>query len=558
MDHPEYAGKSIARLQDFEQKLDSDSESSDCLSDFPSQILRQPPRTTPGRRTLERIILGELTPYYDSGSYSDIPEESPTPQHTASSQTQTVEDLLALRSKESSAQPDLSDQMTTLKKAEQKALAEKRIKAAKQAAQVFPYDPFVFLPAKYRTQVDFTQLKEAPPAVPKFPNIDADELMLIAGIILKHPHNYSETQDVFYRVAYTPAYLKYKTVSPFFEVCDATGKTMSATDVQLLPLYTDLGKLRMAKKAFEDQLERITNAHSEYKLAMMEFRVQQRSWEISLLSNKKVISEAKKWADQQNRLEDDAVFDTFFFGNLEIPMADKNRAVLPTQWNKPRSPPLPTWIPQRLSELRTAIEKVDKAIQELVNPKRETRATTAAHGTKRFFFEVSEDEDDDDIEDIDIPGNLARYRDWVADRHAAWDAAGFPLKEEDVLAKYHLPDEVPNDKKAWPASLKKLGITALRIDEDTTAYPWGKPALAVQRTLKKTKDYNKDAMFTDMARKALRWVEDVYFGFSEAKRAALSSKGVDDWKLSGKARRYMSQLLEDLNASKESHPTFFT
>jgi hypothetical protein len=335
------------------------------------------------------------------------------------------------------------------KAAEQKASAKKRIKAAEQAAQVFPYYPFVFLPVKYRTQVDFTQLEEAPPAVPKFPNINADEKMPIVGIILNHPHSYSETQDVFYRVAYSPAYLRYKTVSPFFEVSDGSGKTMSATDVQLLPQYTDkLGKLRMAKKAFEDKLERITNAHSEYKLAMMEFRVQQRAWEISLLSNKKVISEAKKWADQQNRLEDDAEFDPFFFGNLEIPMADKNRAVVPTQWSKPRSPPLPMCIPQRLSALRTAIEKIEKAIQELVNPpKRETRAsrraTTAAQGTKRFFFEVSDDEDDDDIEDIDIPGNLSRYRDWVADRHAAWDAARLSFRGRRCTRQIQSPRRSP-------------------------------------------------------------------------------------------------------------------
>ncbi|GIJ82712.1 hypothetical protein Asppvi_001223 [Aspergillus pseudoviridinutans] len=168
---------------------------------------------------------------------------------------------------------------------------------------------------------------------------------------------------------------------------------------------------------------------------------------------------------------------------------EKPRPLIPTQWNKARGSPLPTWIPQRTSELRTAIEKVDKAIEELVKPK-----------------PVTHEEDDSKATGIDIPKDLSKYRDWVAERHSAWDAAGLPTQDEDILAKYNIPDDVSSDKKTWPASLQKLGITAIKIDEDTTTYPWGKLAMALQRTLAKAKSYDRDSLFSDVARKALRWI----------------------------------------------------
>ncbi|KAL3409478.1 hypothetical protein V8F44DRAFT_637234 [Aspergillus fumigatus] len=157
-----------------------------------------------------------------------------------------------------------------------------------------------------------------------------------------------------------------------------------------------------------------------------------------------------------------------------------NNLVFSSQWNRPRGPPLPTWIPRRMSDLRTAIRGVDTAIQELVKPKKLIYSATAAQDTKY----------------IDILNDLAKYRDWVADRHAAWDATGLPEQGENGLAKYNLPDEFLIDKKDWLASLKVLGITTLRVTKDT--------------------------------------------------RNALSSSGVDDWRLSGKARKPVTDLLNDL------------
>lgn len=71
----------------------------------------------------------------------------------------------------------------------------------------------------------------------------------------------------------------------------------------------------------------------------------------------------------------------------------------------------------------------------------------------------------------------------MADRHAAWDATGLPEQGENGLAKFNLPDEFLIDKKDWLASLKVLGITTLRVTKDTRSHPWGKHAMALQRTL---------------------------------------------------------------------------
>ncbi|KAF4174911.1 hypothetical protein CNMCM8927_003470 [Aspergillus lentulus] len=424
---------------------------------------------------------------------------------------------------------------------------EKQVKAAQQVTQGLTYTPFLFMPEKYRiADVKPAKITTAPPTVPKFPDVDVP--MPVVGLVMDQPHSYSEGLDVSWKIAYTPAYLKFNTTSPFFELCNSTGKTMSADDCHLLPpIDKKVERLRMARNAFQDQLSQIEKAHTEYGVLMAKFRVAHRAWEVSILEEsqikKSIMTDIRRRKREEDRKDDDGEYDTFFFGNLKMP---DDRHVYPSQWNKARGPPLPTWIPQRMSDLRTAIQKVDKAIQDLVKPKPQTRSTTAAQGTKRFFFELSDD-DEEDTEYIDMPSHLAKYRDWAADRHATWDAAGLPTQGEDVLAKYNLPDEVPLDRKNWPASLNGLGITAMRINEDTTRHPWGKPALALQRTLKKAKGYDKNAMFTDLARKALRWVEDTYFSFTDDDRDALSSSSVVDWKLSGKARKYVSQLLQDLD-----------
>lgn len=63
-----------------------------------------------------------------------------------------------------------------------------------------------------------------------------------------------------------------------------------------------------------------------------------------------------------------------------------NNLVFSSQWNRPRGPPLPTWIPRRMSDLRTAIRGVDTAIQELVKPKKLIYSATAAQDTKCIFW----------------------------------------------------------------------------------------------------------------------------------------------------------------------------
>ncbi|RHZ49244.1 hypothetical protein CDV55_101272 [Aspergillus turcosus] len=61
------------------------------------------------------------------------------------------------------------------------------------------------------------------------------------------------------------------------------------------------------------------------------------------------------------------------------------------------------------------------------------------------------------------------------------------------------------------------------------AYPWGKPALALQRTLVSAPGYTKDAMYTEAAMKALYRIENWYFAQTVATRKALSSQGVEQW-----------------------------
>jgi hypothetical protein len=534
--HPTTAGKTIESLLHFLENpapqspsvLSGHSESSEHLR--PEQLppatsadIDQPP-TTDARANLAKWL------YYKENSPSIKLRMTTTP-------TPSPEDTMAAghTPKNKSSNPDVL------------VAVEKQVKAAQQAAQGLTYTPFLFMPKKYRIAgVELAKITTAPPTVPKFPDVDVP--MPVVGLVMDQPHSYSEGLDVFWRIAYTPAYLKYKTTSPFFELCDSTGKTKSADDCHLLPPFNEkVERLEMARNAFQDQLSQIGKAHTDYGVLMTKFRVAHRAWEVSILEEyqvkKSIMTDIRRWKREEDRKDDDREYDTFFFGDLKMP---DDRLVYPSQWNKAGGPPLPTWIPQQMSDLRTAIQKVDKAIQDLVKPKPQTHSTTAAQGTKRFFFELSDD-DEEDTEDIDMPSDLAKYRDWVADRHAAWDAAGLPTQGEDVLAKYNLPDEVPLDKKNWPASLKGLSITAMRITEDTTHYPWGKPALALQRTLKKAKGYDKNAMFTDLARKALRWVEDTYFSFTDDDRDAMSSRSVDDWKLSGKARKYVSQLLQDLD-----------
>ncbi|GIJ88262.1 hypothetical protein Asppvi_007180 [Aspergillus pseudoviridinutans] len=251
---------------------------------------------------------------------------------------------------------------------------------------------------------------------------------------------------------------------------------------------------------------------------------------------------------QQLRKEDNGEFDTFYYGDAEVP--DK-RHVYPLQWNRPRGPPLPQFVPQRLKDLRSSIDKVNRAISNLTKPK--TRSTMGASQKKRFFFKLSDDEDED-TRQLTLPDNLSLYLDWVAYRHAVWDAAGLPGPDEDLLEKYNLPQHIGSDSTAWPASLKQLEVTNLRIDEDPTAFPWGKPATALQRTLAKAPGYTKDSLFSHKAMRALIRIEQCYFTCNATDRAALSSKGVDDWAMTAKGRTYVMEALEQLGATKKHTP----
>lgn len=108
---------------------------------------------------------------------------------------------------------------------------------------------------------------------------------------------------------------------------------------------------------------------------------------------------------------------------------------------------------QRTSDLRTTIDKVEKAIDELVEPKPTTRTSTAAKGTKRFFLELSDDDEEADVGNIDIPHDLSKFRDWVAVHHSSWDAAGLPGHDEDILEKYNISHNINSDKSTWPTSI---------------------------------------------------------------------------------------------------------
>lgn len=128
-----------------------------------------------------------------------------------------------------------------------------------------------------------------------------------------------------------------------------------------------------------------------------------------------------------------------------------------------------------------------------------------------------------------------------------------PAEGEDLLDKYGLPDDLDPDQTTWPPALKSLGVTKLRIDEDLDMYPWGKPALALQRTLAKATGYTKDAMFTETAMKALYRIEQRYFTQSITNRRTLSSKGADHWTLTTKGRKCVTDALTEVDGTKDSH-----
>ncbi|KAF7161025.1 hypothetical protein CNMCM5623_006702 [Aspergillus felis] len=447
--------------------------------------------------------------------------------------------------------------------AEADFILEKRIQDSQKVAQDLDYDPFIFMPHEWRVAVDFAKfpLKSVPPSVPKFQ--EGKVPMAPVGIIKDFPYSYNSSHGCFYRLAYTTTFLKAKTCSPWYELCDSTGKTVRSEDCCLLPSYNnDIDRLKLAKSSFEEQIMQLEQAYGEYTFKMVHFRNEQRAWEVVLLSSihqarlspihdDKTMAKIRIWEEQQLSKEDNGEFDTFYYGDAAVP--DK-RHVYPLQWNRPRGPPLPQFVPQRLKDLRSSIDKVNQAISNLIKPK--TRSTAGASHKKRFFFKLSDDEDED-TEQLTLPDNLSIYLDWVAVRHAVWDAAGLPGPDEDLLEKYNLPQHIDGDHTAWPASLKHLGVTKLKIDEDLTAFPWGKPAIALQRTLAKAPGYTKDSLFSDKAMKALIRIEQWYFTCNATDMTALSSKGVDDWAITAKGRTYVIQALEQLGATKETHPTFF-
>jgi hypothetical protein len=200
---------------------------------------------------------------------------------------------------------------------------EKQVTAAQQAAQGLTYTPFLFMPKKYRIAgVELAKITTAPPTVPKFPDVDVP--MPVVGLVMDQPHSYSEGLDVFWQITYTPAYLKYKTTSPFFELCDSTGKTKSADDCHLLPPFNEkFERLRMARNAFQDQLSQIGKAHTEYGGLMAKFRVAHRAWEVSILEEyqikKSIMTDIRRWKREEDRKDDDGEYDTFFFGDLKMP-----------------------------------------------------------------------------------------------------------------------------------------------------------------------------------------------------------------------------------------------
>ncbi|GFG05012.1 hypothetical protein IFM61606_00512 [Aspergillus udagawae] len=447
--------------------------------------------------------------------------------------------------------------------AEAVAILEKRTQDSQKVAQDLDYDPFIFMPHEWRVTVDFAKfpLTSAPPSVPKFQ--EEKVRMTPVGIIKDLPYSYNNSHNCFYRLAYTTIFLKAKTCSPWYELCDSTGKTVRSEDCCLLPSYnSDINRLKLAKSSFEGQIMQLEQAYSEYTFKMVHFRNEQRAWEVALLSSihqaklspihdDKTMAKIRTWEKQQLRKEDDGEFDAFYYGDVTVP--DK-RPVYPLQWNRPRGAPLPQFVPQRLKDLRSSIDKVNQAISDLT--KLQTRSMTGASHKKRFFSKLSDDEDED-TKQLTLPDNLSLYLDWVAYRHAVWDAGGLPGPDEDLLEKYNLPQHIDSNRTAWPASLKQLGVTKLRIDEDLTAFPWGKPAIALQRTLAKATGYTKDSLFSDKAMKALIRIEQWYFTYNATDRSALSSKGVDDWAITAKGRTCVIKALKQLGATKETHPTFF-
>ncbi|RHZ59456.1 uncharacterized protein CDV56_108196 [Aspergillus thermomutatus] len=155
------------------------------------------------------------------------------------------------------------------------AAKKQRIQDAQALAQQVKYNPFTMLPNKWKENVDLTTItiRKAPPAIPKFdePAIP----MQIVGFITDHPHSYSEPRDCFVRLAHSPAYIKFKAISPWYEICDSSGQTMPITECHLLPNWReDLDRLKAAKEQFIQMLHLLGKANDEYNSKMVSYRAE--------------------------------------------------------------------------------------------------------------------------------------------------------------------------------------------------------------------------------------------------------------------------------------------
>ncbi|GIC94732.1 uncharacterized protein Aud_002061 [Aspergillus udagawae] len=430
-----------------------------------------------------------------------------------------------------------------------------QLKKAQSLAQDIAYSPFTLISTVYTDaiKVDFTTISvnNVPPVVPKFKMPDTQ--MPVVRWITDQPHSFSTQRNCFIRLAYMPAFLKYKMSKPFYKFCDSAGQTLQATDCYVMADWRDeIFRLKAAKEHFLSLKTLFTNAVQTYAMKMVQYRCDRRNWELNILrdaandtkEDKATIKAAKQWVEQENHADDNGDYKIFDVGDFQAP---DDRDVYPQQWMQ-RDTTLPAWVAQQEKKYDATIDKINEIIAEKVKP-----PTTGQKRTLNFV----ESDDEEDTHQWDLPDDLTLYGDWVAFRHASW-AKDKPKRTDNILSLYNIPSNIPSDPTQWPQQLLSLSRDkVLKNDEDFSKYPWGRPAYALQATLAKAPGYTKDSLFTIDASNALRRLEGWFFNLSKPAANGLDLTTVEQWPVTTKIRDPIVNILKNLNADETTHPAFF-
>ncbi|RHZ53115.1 uncharacterized protein CDV56_105284 [Aspergillus thermomutatus] len=164
---------------------------------------------------------------------------------------------------------------------------EEKVKKLKQVreqkgplAATNEYSIWFFLPQSCQVKLNLSKIEKPPPVVPKFAQPTMP--MLPAGIITGMPHNWDDN-EFWVRFNHTTAFLKFRTSSPWVQVCDSSGKPLKTTQWELTTEFqSKKSQLKAAKIAMENLLGDLPKLQQDINLQMIQWRVDRRNWEAEL------------------------------------------------------------------------------------------------------------------------------------------------------------------------------------------------------------------------------------------------------------------------------------